>query len=129
MNLNSKKYIFSLIFFIFLSQKAEAAGIYDGIWQLNTSEYHIISENGGWLIVTMFNQDNRISGWGAGRGFRGGSNFATIEPLIYSNLRVSYDIFFTSLTTFQITLRSCVELEPGFPCAFLPHYKTGVKVW
>lgn len=123
-----KKLLIAVFIFLFFTQHVHASGPYDGIWELNTPEYALLSENGGRLIVTMIDKNSAIAGWGAGWGYRYGSS-VRVEPLRYRGVYAVFDLFFTSLTSFEMRLISCAVLEPGYFCSGIPAIKYGNKVW
>ncbi len=97
---------------------ANAAGPYDGIWQVTQAgalvAYYSAHENGGTVIAAALPYDN--SYWEAFMGQRSGAT-ATLTTVV-SGVTATMSVTFTSDTTLTARQVSCVANRAGWQCLF-----------
>ena len=102
-----------LILLIILPIQASAGGTYDGIWQITSSIFATVNQNGDALAVVVL-QDQV---WEAQLGTISG-NQATVST-VYGWVSLNATITFTSLNTATIRINSCSDGQ-YYTCLFQP---------
>lgn len=97
------KKLFLVLTFLLLSYQAQAAGIYDGIWEATSGDYATVTQNGNSIVVIVLAAN--LLQWDAYQGVLIGSasTVSTVASYGISTLR----FIFTSATTADVTLVSC----------------------
>ena len=112
------KKLLMLVLLISLSSAANAAGIYDGIWQVNEDPEVLISihENNGTMVA--FSLDNDYSVFNTGLGTLNGNTIIVSSLDDYSILSGTSRVVFTSATTMYIEQLACESLYYGWECKY-----------
>lgn len=121
-----KKYFYALL--LVMSIPANAAGPYDGIWEIDPLGYAIVSEiDTKMLVVTVFNEE--YGGiWNASEGFRI-DNKARIRQIVGLGYSV-LDLEIKSDTSADITQVSCISPITDQECPFANGHKfIATKIW
>lgn len=123
-----KKIIIAMIGFLLMANEASAAGIYDGIYQLNPNiGYVTILEQNG-IMIGIINETYGGYSWGAASGVLNGTSVQV--STIIGNLNEIINVNFTSATTFTATIVSCSPKTSGYYCLFKAGQTlTGTKIW
>ena len=122
-----QKLITGLLFSLILTTNANAAGVYDGIWQMYYGNsfigYNSIHQNGDQLIAIPL-YTNNLS-WEAVIGTLD-SNAVTVNSII-SDASYTIRVIFDSANSFTATQVAC---SPTYNC-LLPNgaVLTGTKIW
>lgn len=93
--------------------QANAAGLYDGIWQVSESGFATLNQNGNSVIITELDLDEGDFSVTSGTLINNEAVFSTI----YGNVSATYRIVFNSLTTATLTVLSCIP-DPTSICNF-----------
>ncbi len=105
--------VVALVFVVAFSGAARAEGLYDGIWKLTDFLFASIHQNGDSIVaIELILLDSAF--WGGSQGTLVG-NEAVLTTVVSAGAKLSYRVTFTSSTTANVTILSCVP-DPGSGC-------------
>ncbi|HAJ77094.1 MAG TPA: hypothetical protein DCM64_11655 [Gammaproteobacteria bacterium] len=105
------KKILLVLALIVLPLQTQAAGPYDGIWQITETDYATVNQNGSTIIVVGLDLENRQ--FDVSTGTLDGNQL--ILNSVIDDGNISSRVIFLSGTSATLTFLSCIP-NPGFLC-------------
>ncbi len=109
--------IFGILALYLLFSSQALAGNYDGVWVfegIDDLDFFIVNQNAGTLLMVGVNKD--MDGWDAFVGVISDSNTVEMDTLLSQDAeQIELTATFTSPTTGNIEIRSCLICDTGFP--------------